>query len=347
MVLSFHPPASYSPARIRAFGRNLVFGLAPLGTHRGLAVASAAPLSYASLSRVRLPGETRERGQIVSQLDVSPGYFEVLGIAVVAGRTLESDDAGTSGIVINEALARRYWPGESPLGRTVMAGPTRDRETARQVVGVVSDADTEGAALRLEPVPPRMHELLTADSAFAARSPGNNERAAPEILLRGGDTSLSLAISALSAELDPLVKVRRTSLSSRFDARFSEARFMAALAAGLGATALLLACVGVFGVFGYVVRQQTREIGIRLALGARADHVIRSVLNVGGRALLIGLAVGLGSAGAGAQVIRSALHGQARSTQSRIIVIGILAVAAIVAIAVRRGGRPGSIPLRL
>lgn len=122
---------------------------------------------------------------------------------------------------------------------------------------------------------------------------------------------------------------------ARFDERLSESRFTARLAAGLGLAALALATIGVFGVFAFIVRQQTREIGIRIALGARPMQVIRGVIAFSGRPLAAGLLIGFTGAVGAANLLRSNLFGLSPvDVRTYLAAGGVLALAALAAIVV-------------
>ena len=132
---------------------------------------------------------------------------------------------------------------------------------------------------------------------------------APKLLLKTRGAAPADEIARMVARLDPRVRIRAAPLSASLNAMLASARWGPILAAALGAFALVLATVGMFGVFAYAVRQRTREIGIRMALGAQPAAVVRLVLAGHSRAVLAGLAVGLVGAIASSVVLRSRLHG--------------------------------------
>jgi len=334
-VVSFEPPASYDAARVRTLSNQLVQEVEALPGSEGFGITTATPFGDRYRARVRLPGQKSDKATVVSIVAVSSGYFTVLGLPIVAGRSLEAADARGDGILINEAFAAEYWPGESPLGRTIISGWNNSLAATRQVVGVVGNDDTEAQALRLQPPRLRIYEPITGPRRANEVHEGDDHRHVPEILLAPNAAGASGMIAALAAGLDSRVHVRTVPLEANRDALLSEGRFTALLAGVLGMTALVLAAVGVFGVFAYVVRHQTREIGIRMALGAQSRQVVLGVLAFGSRPLVVGTLAGLAAAMAAAQLLRGSLYGlSAFDPLSYVAVTVILGVAALIAVSV-------------
>ncbi len=201
---------------------------------------------------------------------------------------LEPGDRARPVVVINEALARQYWPDENPVGKTIVAG----REP-REVVGVMRNAHT--------------HSMYDVAPIFY--QPFQNERVVPKLLVRAAGPFPASELSQIVARIDPRVRAQTTPLSANLDARLQEARTGPLLAGVLGAFALALATVGMFGVFAFAVRQRTREIGIRMALGAPPGAVVHLILAGHSRAVLAGLGAGLLGALAASTILRSRLHG--------------------------------------
>ena len=195
---------------------------------------------------------------------------------------------------------------------------------SREIVGVVADVQTSTAST----VAPLFYQPTVAGEDvfdFISRDPRASQ--APTLLLKTSH-DLSDEIARIAARLDPRVRVYATPLSASVDAMLKTARWGPILAATLGLLALGLATVGVFGVFGYAVRQQRREIGIRMALGARPGTVVRLLFTHYGRALTAGLAFGLVGSVAASIVLRHRLHGL-----SPFDPVAYLAVAALLACA--------------
>ena len=219
---------------------------------------------------------------------VSDAYFETLGIPLVEGRTFEpaDDEDGMPVMVVSESLARRYFPGESPIGQRMYRDLGPDFRAARYtIVGVVGDVRT--GALDEAP-PPQLYRSVwqRADMAMVLMARAAGDPGALEGPVRE-------AIARIDPQL-PLFSVRpmRDVIAGTLATR----RFATLLVAAFSALALLLACVGIYGVVSYLVEQRTNEIGIRVALGATPRDILTMV--IGGGLTLAALGVGAGLAGA-------------------------------------------------
>ncbi len=216
---------------------------------------------------------------------VTDGYFRTLGIPLLAGRDIALTDnlASEPVIVVNQAFADRVWPGQPAVGRSVLLlGPP---DIMARVVGVVGT--TTQLTLSETPTPQIFAPKLQGGGIFASvvvRGTG-----APEAMTRG----LQQAIWSVDRD-QPVWKIR--SLESLVERDLSPARFTVGLIGAFAGLALLLGIVGVYGVMSFVVTQRTREVGIRMALGAEAGQVIRLMLRRG--MVVVGVAIVLGVAGA-------------------------------------------------
>ena len=208
-----------------------------------------------------------ERSTDVHQVD--PGYFGVLGMPLVAGR-LFATSGSDEGVLVNETFARRWLGGTGAVGTAIVLGG----KDVRRVVGVVRDAHLR----RLDAVDPVVFEPLSVTTV-------------PRLLLPS-TPGLSSAVVAAVQHLDSRIRVRIAPMQEVVYRHLDEARLASRLAATLGLVSLVLAIIGVSGVCGYLVRQRTREIGIRVALGARPSHVLAVVLGTIARAASWGVGVG-------------------------------------------------------
>ncbi|MBN9694133.1 MAG: FtsX-like permease family protein [Verrucomicrobia bacterium] len=213
---------------------------------------------------------------------VTPGYFDAMGIALVAGRTFtEADLTGPIRTVINESMAARLWPGESALGKRI-AHPV-DKEW-QEIIGVVRDVKF-ASNLRNSGGGYQTYRLL-------AREPNDQF----SVLLRSGvpPATLSDALRLAVAELDPELPVNgirpAVQVIEQDLARYALTGWMLA---GFGGLGLVLAIVGIYGVISGFVAQRKSEIGIRMALGAQRRDVLRLVLGQGFRLAVLGIAIGL------------------------------------------------------
>jgi putative ABC transport system permease protein len=224
----------------------------------------------------------------------------------------------TGVILVNHTLARQYWNNDSPLGKAAIAVGGRTRE----IVGVVRDAYTENLDQR-EP---------TIYIAFRGTT-------IPKVLVT---PAAAQAMAALASRIEPRARTQILPLQANVDRWFSLARVGAEIAGMLGIFALILATVGMSGVFAYVVQQRTKEIGVRMALGARPAQVVRLVLGGSSRAVFIGLGIGLAIALLGSRLLRNLLYGVSPLDPiAYLSVADILAVAALAAsyVPARRASR--------
>jgi predicted permease len=279
------PPNAYNPAGESAFYDDIVARLSSAGSPA--AVSLLVPLAV-QREYTDFEAACASRSFIATQR-VSPDFFEVLSIPVLAGRGLLPEDRARGSIVVNETLARQCWPDANPLGKTV-----RISDRVHEVVGIAGDAQlTEVGAL----VPTYFAPF--APDGILVRGPAtllvpSSRTAAAIAVLRGKD-------QRAAAEVIPLTEQADRSLDDN--------RGVARLAGALGLLALLLATVGVYGVISYSVEQRRREIGVRMALGARRGQVMGVVLRSNAGALAIGLAAGLAIAVGESVALRSQLYG--------------------------------------
>jgi putative ABC transport system permease protein len=214
---------------------------------------------------------------------VTPGYIQAMRIPLVIGRDfMEEDTLGRKAVVlISESMARQFWPGENPIGKRLRISFTP--EIAREVVGVVADVKDRGLGV-LEPEPILYQPVLQKDS-------GNLS-----LVVRCNSNPLEL-VSSITQELhrlNPELPVRNVQTMEDVVAlSLSQQRFSMFLFAVLAGLAFLLAAVGVYSVLAYSVRRRVHEIGIRMALGARASDVLQLVVIEGMKPTLIGVAIGI------------------------------------------------------
>jgi hypothetical protein len=252
---------------------------------------------------------------------VLPGYFATMGIAVRQGRGITRADADTIQpvVVVSESLARRGWPGQNPIGKRLKFGAVDATGPWHTVVGVVPDV--------------RYRELTNPRPVvYTAWAQQQQFPPLGFVMVRGrSGQSLALAdVRRILREIEPGVLVADVAtMRERLTTSLARPRFSAGLLGALGTIALLLATVGVYGVVAALVREQTQEFGIRLALGAQPTHLRRVVLGRGLALAGSGVAVGLAAWAAAARGLRALLYGVTTTDPATLV----LASAALVAVA--------------
>jgi macrolide transport system ATP-binding/permease protein len=292
-------PGGYDETRGAAFLQQLIARVSALPRVSAVSVARSVPLDISSGSdtTVTVDGYTPRDGEDVQTYynQVGPGYFDTMGIALVAGRTINGHDvAGQPRVaVINETMARRYWQGRDPIGSTIRYG-----SGSVTVVGVARD----GKYQRLSEEPRNYLYLpvlqnYRPDLLLHVRTVGDPGQVLP---------SVQAAVRALDPNM-PLFDVRTLEEHLRISTFIP--RFAASLLGLFGVLGLLLAAVGLYGVIAFNAAQRTREIGLRMALGAGRGQVVWLVLRDGFVLAAIGIAAGLALAFGAGRLVAGQLTG--------------------------------------
>ena len=266
-----------------------------------------------------------------TNVTVSPGYFETMGIGVVEGRSFDARDIteGRQVMVIDQALAARFWPEGNALGKRMwMPSGSEDFTNPENadffdIVGIVRTIKMRGLTSQRDAVgayyfPISQSPIRGLDLAIKSST---------------DPSSLVGPIRGVLAELDPelpLFDIR--TMPERLERSLTDRRTPMLLTAGFSLAALLLAALGIYGVLAYLVQLRTREIGIRVALGGNPSEIFRLVLRDGLLVLALGLVFGLGGAMPLGRVIESRLYGVS-SMDPRVVglVLAVLGVVALVA----------------
>ena len=289
----------YSRARSEEFFRRLEERVRALPGVVAVGYAENIPLGLGDQqSGVEVPGYVKAPNENLS-VDyniVTPGYFEAMKIPVRRGRGFTAQDDSSAkpfALVVNEQFAKRFWKDADPLGRTVTVN---GRE--HTVVGVVPTGKYrslgEGPRSYMYQVLP---QAFQAQMAIHIRTQGDPALLAP---------ALRREVAALDPDL-PLVDVK--TMTNHLGITLLPARLAGSVLGAFGVLGLILAAVGVYGVMSYSVAQRTREIGIRMAVGAAQGQVVRLVMRQGMRLVVIGAAVGLAGALGAAKLVSGLLYG--------------------------------------
>ena len=222
---------------------------------------------------------------------VSPGYFALLNIPIVRGRNFSQAEAsaGAPVIIPTESAARRLWPGQDPIGRVI-----QDEKTQFQVIGVARDT--------------QVSHLGRSDETYVYLPAGPKQQLKEALLVHAANPVPNQLRAALRAA-DPNLAAEIVPLEDNLDWWRTPSRLVAILGGSLGALALVLASIGVYGVVSFGVSHRIREIGIRIALGADARVVHKLILTQAMRPVLIGAFIGIAACAAVSRILSSILFG--------------------------------------
>jgi macrolide transport system ATP-binding/permease protein len=293
----------YDDARAERFFAEAAERLQAIPGVVATARASRLPFSLNfNQSNVAVPGHQQspeEMGRPIDSAVVSPSYFEALGIPLLEGRAFTDLDAPESPpiAIVNETMARQYWPGESAVGKVVYRRTLASGEPVT-VVGVVAD-----------------HRLRSVGEGAlpAIYWPGTQQASTYGVLVartRGDDTALLAEMRRVLLALEPdALFLDNQTMRQQVSATLFPVRAAATLVTAFSGVGLLLAAIGLYGVIAFSVSRRTREIGIRMAIGARPADVLGLVLRQGTVIAACGLVAGLALAAAATRVVAGALYG--------------------------------------
>jgi predicted permease len=254
-----------------------------------VAQASRPPLRPGRSQTTFRMGDEPE-GHVVEVNAVSPDFFPALRLPIVRGRVFTDGEADAA--LVTESTARRYWPGQEAIGRAVTMDGGR-----RIIVGIVRDAQVSQA-----------QEALSSYMYLPA-TPGTQRRISVLARTRLEAQEFAAAVRTETSRMDASLLVTVEPLSDNVRLLQTLSGIAAGVAGTLSLLALGLAAIGVYGVVAYVVSRRRREVGVRLALGARAPDVQRLILRQTLRPVAIGMPVGIAAAAAAARLLESVLFG--------------------------------------
>jgi predicted permease len=308
--------SGYRPARAEAFCSRLLDSVRELPGIQAAALTSVVPLSATSDDRpVLVEGQAAPPGDDLARIDVgvvSPGYFQVLGIPILAGRDFAPQDLPSSRgvVIVNQTFARQSWPGADPLGRRLsLSGPAGPY---LEVVGVAKDGKYRSLGETSRP-------YLYLPMAQSAQVPVVNLLVSTTADVAGTQRTVSALIQSIDGDL-PVMNV--SPLRDHIAVALWPSRMAAGALSALGLVALLLAAIGVFGTTAYAVNQRRHEIGVRLALGAHPRQVVGLLVGNALKLAVVGAGLGLLVAVVLARALAGFLYGTAAAN-----VVAFVAVA--------------------
>ncbi|HWS88053.1 MAG TPA: ABC transporter permease [Pyrinomonadaceae bacterium] len=318
------PPQKYpDQARRSAFYTDMIRRVEALPGVRSAGVTNWIPLLMQGDSiGVTIEGQPAPTGKphIIMTRVVSPHYFDSMGIRLLEGRVFEEGRDRVDSpcvVVVSEAVARKYWPGQSPLGKRLSPGRVESEDDWCQVVGLVKDVRQVELATESRP---QMYFNYEQAGFFAPRylvvkTEGDPLALAPTVRKTVWEVDRDQPVS----DVNTMEGVLSESLAWQ--------RFSTLLLGVFAGVALLLAAVGIYGVMSYTVAQRTREIGIRMALGAQRWDVLKLAVGQGLRLVAIGVVIGLALALALARVMSSLLFGISATDPATLVTISLILVA--------------------
>ena len=300
----------YSEPQLGQFWKQFLEKLQALPGVRAVGITMSLPPNLLEITNpftVEGQGYDRQRKlQLAEEMAVSPDYFRALGIPLIKGRFFSPSDRVEGEkdpmiVIINETMAKQYFGGKDPIGGRIQTGDPDPRSPWETIVGVVGDVKYSGLDSGPQPtiyVPYNENGWVgwSREMYLVVRSSGGAQQVVP-------------AIRAELASVDstlPLAQVR--TMDERLDESLVQQRFRTWLISGFAALALLLSAIGIYALISYSVTQRTREIGVRVALGAQRSHVLGMVLRDGLKLLLFGLLLGWIGAFSATRVMRSLLY---------------------------------------
>jgi putative ABC transport system permease protein len=336
------PSARYdSPDRAVQFYHELQTRLRGLPGIDGVSLAAAPPLTnnyiVSSFRRLDRPPPEPGSGMAVLLRVADPNYLRVLKMPLLAGRNFEpADRQGAPAVaLISQAAAQKFWRGENPIGKQLRLGINFGYKQPEAVTIIGVTGDIKGLGLTMQP---------EAEVYVPFAQSGNSS---VTVLFRtsGDIEALLTQARAELRRMDPnLAFIRPDRMTAEVARKLAAPRFYMMLLTGFALLAMALAVIGIYGVVAYMVAQRTREIGVRIALGAQVSSVVRLVLWQGLRPALAGVTAGVVVALAGTRVLETLLYEIAPRDPLTVVAVPVLVLAAVVLACVLPARRASKTP---
>jgi putative ABC transport system permease protein len=273
------------------------------------------PRTGMTFGKLEVEGRTLKPDEQISALwsqFAAPEYFRVMRLPLVAGRTF-SGDTSANAVIISETMARRYWPGAGAVGRRLRLLEKGEWST---VIGVARDVTVPSTRGRGD-----------GSRNLQIYFPFSGSFESGALILRTGATvaDMSRLLAREASLVDPAIRVRDVvSAEQTLSKELTVPRFNMSLLLVFAALALVLATIGLYGVIAYSVSQRTREVGIRLALGAGRRAVLRLIISQGARLTLVGVVLGLAAASALTRLMQGMLYGVGPLDPMTFVLVGVV-----------------------
>jgi predicted permease len=304
LLFDIEPPATHYPApKNIALYRRLEERLATVPGVDSVTLSKVPLIAHNASIDKFIPtgtGPSQDQDRIIPNNVVSDRFFHTMGIPITAGRNFDAGDTETSAkvAIINQRLAREFFPGFDPVGRTF----TTDGKDQIQIVGICGDAKYD--SLRKDA--PATYYLLYRQQDGEKAQYGMTYEISTRMKTESITPSIRAAVRSVDRDV-PMLNVRTQ--IEQIDDTVQQERIFACLTAGFGVLALILACIGIYGIMSYTVALRTNEIGIRMALGAQVGQVLRMVLSESSWLTILGVVLGLATALGLGRLIRTMLYG--------------------------------------
>ena len=328
LLVSIDPRlAGYKPAELPNLYQRVLDRLSSIPQVRAVSVATYAPLSGTNrTSSITIPGYTPQPGDDMNVEDIltGPKYAETMGVALLRGREIDIRDTAASQrvAVVNSAFVDRYFKDQNPVGRSISFDDVTADDAGLEIIGVVADMKSSDARDKAEPAVYRPILQVQDQSAYMATV---------HVRTVGDPAPLTPQVRQMLNQIDdklPIFGV--TTMNDKMKENFNQERLITQLVSFFGVLALILACIGLYGVMAHGVTRRTNEIGIRMALGAKSGNIAWMVLRETLYLALAGLAIGIPAALIGARFIASQLFGT--SPTDPLTLVGAAAVLTLVAL---------------
>lgn len=331
--------AGYKPAELPGLYQQIVERVGTLPNVQSVTLATYSPFSGSQRSSsIVIPGFTPEQGQdpVVEDVLTGPKYAQTLGVPIVRGRDIEIRDtvSGPRVALVNETFVERYFKGQNPIGRTFTFDDETDDGGQLEIVGVIGDVKSQDTR---EPVIPAVYRPILQIADQAAYTVSIQVRA------NGDPSAVAGPVRQMLNQIDDKLPVFGvTTMHEQIRDRMNQDRLIAQLVSFFGALALILACIGLYGVMAHGVARRTNEIGIRMALGAKGGNIAWMVLRETLLLVVAGLVLGVPAALLSARLIATQLFGLSPTDPLTLVAAAVvLTVVALLAgyIPARRASR--------